>query len=123
MPFIDKGSIRGDLLEFGEYIRGRLSSQYGKAMMKALVVGVDESPELLETVKAFWRDRLDAGAALVTRAMERSELPSDTDADHLVESLLAPIYLRILFSIPHERDDFLTRHIELLLDGVSRRPT
>jgi AcrR family transcriptional regulator len=120
MPVIDTGSLRGDLRAFGEYVRGRLSSQYGKAMMKALVVGVDESPEVLETVKVFWRDRLDAGAALVAQGMKRGELPQDIDADHLVESLLAPIYLRVLFSIPHEREDFLAEHIELLLGGVSR---
>ena len=51
-----------------------------------------------QKVGKFWRERLDAGAAVLSRGIDRGELPPDIDADLLIEAFLAPIYLRVLFS-------------------------
>ncbi len=39
-------------------------------MLKNLVAAVDQSPEILEKVKSFWRERLDARAALVASGID-----------------------------------------------------
>lgn len=115
------GSVRADLRAFGLDVFSKLSSRHGKAMLKSLVAAVDESPEVLDKVRSFWRERLDVGAAVVARGVARGELPPETDADLLIEALLAPIYLRVLLSGQPVTDEFLEQVIDLLLDGVRQQ--
>src|SRR5437879_2368994 len=95
-PVPDTGSLRGDLKEFCEGVRAKLTSNHGKAMLKSLVAAVDQSPEIIETVERFWRERRDVGGQLIDRWIRRGILRPETDADLLVELILAPIYLRVL---------------------------
>jgi len=120
-PIPGTGSLRGDLRAFGADVFAKLSSPHGRAMLKSLVAGVDESPEILEKVRAFWRERLDVGGAVLARGIGRGELPADTDADLAVESFLGPIYLRVLLSGYPVTRDFLERLIDLLLTGIANR--
>jgi AcrR family transcriptional regulator len=117
-PLPSTGSLRGDLRAFGEDVFAKLSSPHGRAMLKSLVAGVDESPEVLEKVRVFWRERLDVGGALIAKGIERGELPPETDADLAIESFLGPIYLRVLLSGYPVTGDFLERLIDLLLNGI-----
>jgi AcrR family transcriptional regulator len=121
-PISGTGSLRTDLRLFAEDVFAKLSSPHGKAMLKSLVVAVDQSPEILEKVRSFWRQRLDVGAALVSKAIEKGEMPANTNVDLVIEALLAPIYLRVLLSGESVTRDFFNQLIEFLLDGVRHRP-
>jgi AcrR family transcriptional regulator len=120
-PIPDTGSVRSELRQFGEMVLGKLTSPNGNAVLKSLVIAVDESPDVIEKVRGFWRDRLAAGTAVVSRGVERGELPPDIDADQLIEALLAPIYFRILFPHAPVTSEFLDHLIDLLLDGALHR--
>ena len=74
-------------------VSGKLTSPNGNAVLKSLVIAVDESPDVIEKVRGFWRDRLHAGRAVLARGVDRGELPPDIDADQLIEAFLAPIDL------------------------------
>ena len=63
-----------------------------------------------------------AAPSSLSRGVVRGELPSDIDADLLVEAFLAPIYLRVLFSQEPVSAEFLESLIDLLLDGVLTVP-
>ena len=117
-PVPDTGSLRGDLKEFCEGVRAKLTSNHGKAMLKSLVAAVDQSPEVIETVQRFWRERRDVGGRLVERWIRKGVLRPETDADLLVEVILAPIYLRVLLPGGPLTADVLEGFIDLALDGV-----
>src|SRR2546430_8604493 len=117
-PVPDTGSLRGDLKEFCEGVRAKLTSNHGKAMLKSLVAAVDQSPEIVETVQRFWRGRRDVGGYLIQRWIRRGVLRPETDADLLVELILAPIYLRVLLPGGPLTEDVLESFIDLALDGV-----
>ncbi len=117
-PIPETGSLRGDLAEFCEGVRAKLTSNHGKAMLKSLVAAVDQSPEIVETVQRFWRERRDVGGYLVERWIRRGVLRPETDADLLVEVLLAPIYLRVLLPGGPLSGDVLEGFIDLALHGV-----
>jgi len=117
-PIPDTGSIRGDLKEFCEGVRAKLTSNHGKAMLKSLVAAVDQSPEIVQTVQRFWRERRDVGGDLIERWIRRGVLRPETDADLLVEAILAPIYLRVLLPGGPLTGDVLEAFIDLALDGV-----
>jgi AcrR family transcriptional regulator len=120
-PPPDTGSLRGDLRAFGEEVVARLTAPHGKALLKSLVAAVDASPEVLEQVRRFWRERLDVGAAVIARGISRGELPPDTDADLVTECFLAPVYLRVLLSRQPVTGDVLERVSDLLVDGAVPR--
>jgi AcrR family transcriptional regulator len=120
-PIAATGSLAADLRAFAEDVFAKLSSPHGKAMLKSLVAAVDQSPEILEKVQNFWRERLDAGAALVVKGIDKGDLPPDTNVDLVIEGLLAPIYLRVLLSAKSVDEAFLEQFIELLLDGARHR--
>jgi len=115
------GSLRVDLRQFGELVLAKLTSPNGYALLKSLVVAVDESPDVLDKVESFWRERLDVGTAVLSRGADRGELPLNTDTDLLLEVFLTPIYLRVLFSHAPVTGDFLDHLIDLLFDGAARR--
>jgi len=117
-PVPDTGTLRGDLKEFCEGVRAKLTSNHGKAMLKSLVAAVDQSPEIIETVERFWRERRDVGGYLIERWIRRGVLRPETDADLLVEVILAPIYLRVLLPGGPLTGDVLTSFIDLALNGV-----
>jgi hypothetical protein len=78
------------------------------------VSAADESLDVRDKVGRFWRERLDVGVAVLSRGDARGELPSDIDANLLVQALLAPIYLRVLFSQEPVSAEFLESLIDLL---------
>ena len=117
-PAPDTGSLRGDLKEFCEGVRAKLTSNHGKAMLKALVAAVDQSPDIVETVRRFWRERRDVGGSIIQRWIRRGVLSPETNADLLVEVILAPIYLRVLLPGGPLTEDFLEGYIDLALDGA-----
>jgi AcrR family transcriptional regulator len=117
-PIPNTGSLRSDLRQFGEMVLRKLTSPNGNAVLKSLVIAVDESPEVIEKVRGFWRERLDTGMAVLSRGVDRGELPPNTDSDQLIEAFLAPIYFRVLFPHAPVTGDFLDHLIDLLLDGA-----
>ena len=117
-PVPDTGSLREDLKQFCEGVRAKLTSNHGKAMLKSLVGAVDQSPEIVETVQRFWRERRDVGGQLIERWIRRGVLRPETNADLLVEAILAPIYLRVLLPGGPVTGEVLEGFIDLALDGV-----
>lgn len=118
LPVPTAGSVRGELRQFGELVLAKLTSRHGNALLKSLVSAADASPDVREKVGTFWRERLDLGAAVLSRAVGRGELPPDIDADLLIEAFLAPIYLRVLFSQAPVTAEFLGQLIDVLLEGA-----
>ena len=117
-PIPDTGSVCGDLVAFCEGVRDKLTSNHGKAMLKSLVAAVDQSPEVVETVQGFWRERRDVGGLIVERWMARGVLRPDTNADRLVEAVLAPIYLRVLLPGGPLTGEVLEGFVDHALRGV-----
>lgn len=122
-PVPDTGSLRGDLKEFCDGVRAKLTSNHGKAMLKSLVAAVDQSPEIVETVQRFWRERRDVGGQVIERWIGNGVLRPETDPDLLVELILAPIYLRVLLPGGPLTADVLEGVIDLALDGALNEVT
>src|SRR2546427_13026182 len=117
-PIPDTGSLRGDLKEFCEGVRAKLTSNHGKAMLKSLVAAVDQSPEIIETVDRFWRERRDVGGDLINRGILPGGLRPATRADLLVEFISPPHYLRVLLPGGPLTGEVLEGFIDLALHGV-----
>ena len=58
---------------------------------------------------------------MIQRAVLRGELPPETDVPLLLESLIGPLYLRLLVTGEKLSEESIVRVVDLILDGVPGR--
>lgn len=91
----DTGSLRGDLEETVRMMARATAPPWG-AVVAAVVGEAPHDPELREAAATFvarWRTVF---RRMLWRAVERAELPADTDLDLLIDMLVGPLYYRLL---------------------------
>ena len=87
------GSLRSDLVAMLKQFVVLLRSREGKAMLALAQSGQEHIPG---TRRAVWRRRFDLLQPLFERARSRGELSPDVNTAMLLESLIAPLYMRML---------------------------
>ncbi|MEV6978149.1 TetR/AcrR family transcriptional regulator [Kitasatospora sp. NPDC093806] len=120
IPVPDTGAVRTDLAAFARALADYLATPAGRSVAQAASLSSDD-PALAEAWQTFWQARLDQAGAIVTRAVERGELPPDTDAALALELLCAPIQTRCLLGHRPIEPDLPDRLATLVLDGLRAR--
>ncbi len=118
--FVESGDLRADLIRLLEAKARNLATPLGQNMGRALMAL--EGKVRRETNEAFLRERPSMRRAVLAHAIDRGELPPDTDADFLGELLTAPILRRILMR--HEPVDvaYVARVVDHVLAAARARP-
>jgi AcrR family transcriptional regulator len=122
IPVPDTGSVRTDLHGLLTAIAEYLSSPVGRALAQALALTGDES-RWSAVRHAFWTTRLQLTRRVVERAVERNEVPADTDPRLVLETLVAPLSFRAIVTREPIDDQLCTRLTDLVLDGILPRTT
>lgn len=94
-PMPDTGSLRGDLLAWAERVERQIAAPDGQVTLRALIATLPGSAEAAEARMKFLNTRLADLQALLDRAAARGERPPD--ARRVIETVLAPLYLNVLF--------------------------
>ncbi|MFE0678510.1 TetR/AcrR family transcriptional regulator [Streptomyces sp. NPDC058867] len=92
-PGRDTGSLVGDLKAMIEDIMALLDRRATRAVLSVMVAG--EDAQAREARDLFWDERFRRGAAIVDRAVERGELPADTDSRLLLEDASSVVFFRV----------------------------
>jgi len=93
----DRGDLLSDLLDlYRQYLRSHYGTPTG-AIFPALVAERVRNPELGVLFDSLMRRRLDPTRVVVRRAIERGELPADTDLELAVEAITAAAVMRVYF--------------------------
>jgi AcrR family transcriptional regulator len=93
----DRGDLLSDLLDlYRQYLRVQYRAPTG-AIVPTLVAERVINPELGVLFDSLMRRRLDPTRVIVRRAMERGELPADTDLELAVEAVTAAAVMRVYF--------------------------
>jgi AcrR family transcriptional regulator len=90
----DTADLRRDLHVLGQTIDSDLRQPQAHALLHMLVADRPGSSELSDVRAQLWADRLRRAEAIPQRAIQRGELPADTDAAAVIDMLVGPIYLR-----------------------------
>ncbi|MGU3654050.1 TetR/AcrR family transcriptional regulator [Mycolicibacterium sp. A43C] len=117
IPDPDTGTLRGDLIALLQMLSIYLRSPVGTALLRAGTLVVDERYN--HAKQQFWKERLDALTPLVDRAIDRGELPHGTDAQLTLETLIAPLHLRVLLTGQPLDDTLPERITDLIMAGCS----
>ena len=119
VPEPDTGSLRGDLRVLLYEIRELITSPLGQVLLQLAV-----RPDLGEyepAREAFWAARLAVADHVLQRAESRGELRPGVDRHVAVETLVAPLSLRMLLTREPLDDAFIETVADLVTGGIQRR--
>ncbi|ONI67916.1 TetR family transcriptional regulator [Kribbella sp. ALI-6-A] len=102
----DTGSLLTDLVALNREVRSALTGSAspaegradsadapaGTTVTTAVIAASFRSPAAAEALSRFWEDRYRRSGTIITRAIDRGELPADTDADRVLMAATSPLY-------------------------------
>jgi AcrR family transcriptional regulator len=94
---------------------------FGKVMADLIAEGQSEPEVLRELYDQHMSQRRAASVARVEQGKATGEFSSDTDAELLVDSIIGPIYFRLLLRYAPLTEAFGDELIDQVLRGVRRR--
>jgi AcrR family transcriptional regulator len=97
-PVPDTGDVRGDLRELTSMVVEHFNDPQAGAVSRAIVSAAVHDPVTGRALHDFLTGRHRQAAPVVTRAVERGELPEGTDAEEVVRAAIAPLYYRLFIS-------------------------
>jgi AcrR family transcriptional regulator len=118
LPIPNTGTLRDDLVAFATAVAAYLDSALGRTLARSMAVAGDH--DTLAAGRAqFWKSRLDLASAMIARAKDRGEVPTDLDAGTALELVIAPLHLRALLTRqPIEQHD-IAQLVDTLLIGLA----
>jgi AcrR family transcriptional regulator len=117
LPVPDSGALVDDLTALARELCRYLSSPLGLAVAR-LLSAPSTDPMVEATRTQVWHERIGTAAAVVQRAVDRGELPPDTDPRLVVEMLIAPIHWRVLVRQQPLDPDLPATLATALVDGI-----
>ena len=121
VPIPDTGSLTVDLQALAASVVANITSVGGARRSTSIVAAAAHSEELADTVHRFMSRRVALTEPIVTRAIQRGDLPDDTDARVVIEGLVGPIWFRFLLTGEPLDDEFL-RTVVATVEAGSRAP-
>lgn len=94
LPIPDTADLLCGLHLLGQAIDRDLRRPQVHALLCTMVADRPGSSELSDVRAQFWADRLRHAQAIPRRAIERGDLPADTDPAAVIDMLAGPIYFR-----------------------------
>ena len=121
VPIPDTGTVLGDLQALASEVVANIGSDGGTRRSRSIAAAAATSDELAVGLHEFWVHRLTATAPIIERAVARGELPPDSDANLIIETLVGPIWLRVLLTGEPIDDDLAERVALLVATGAARQ--
>jgi AcrR family transcriptional regulator len=96
LPRTETGTLLGDLLANAQLVCRTLADPRQGALFKAVIAAASCDPATATALHHFYAVRVAEWAPCVWQAVQRGELPADTDADEVIRAVSAPLYYRLL---------------------------
>ncbi|UGT55268.1 TetR/AcrR family transcriptional regulator [Nocardia asteroides] len=110
-PVPDTGALRSDLRVLAEQV-AQLISTPGIARLVGTTIALSADPEVDAARRRFWNHRFEESSRIITKAIERGELPARVNPREVLETLSAPLYFRLLVGEKPIDDAFIARCID-----------
>lgn len=119
VPVPDTGSFHGDLTELARSVALNIGTEPRTQITRSIVAASIASDELASSMHTFWAERFGLTIPVVERAINRGELPPTTDANLIIETLIGPMWLRLLLT-GETIDDDLADRVAGLVAGLAQ---
>jgi AcrR family transcriptional regulator len=121
IPMSDSGNLLADLEALARNVVANLESVGGGRRARTLVAAAVTSDELAQGMYAFWAHRFAASNIIIERAIERGELPADSDPKLIIQTLIGPIWLRTLLTGEPIDSDFGNQIAAIVAAGATNQ--
>lgn len=121
VPVADTGALITDLQALARSVVANISSESGRRRASSLIVAASSSDELAAGLHDFWHRRIALAAEIVTRAIERGELAADTDPNLIIETVIGPLWIRLLLTGEPLTDEVADQIARLIVVGARHR--
>jgi AcrR family transcriptional regulator len=96
IPGPDTGSIETDLLALGRTLADQLNGGVGRQIAAVVLTAGLRSAQLRDATRRYFDQQAARAAPLVNQAIDRGELPANTDANALLTTFRAPLFYRMV---------------------------
>jgi AcrR family transcriptional regulator len=117
----DKGDVLSDLLDLFKQFLRILHRPPSNAIMPTLVAERAHNPALAAVFDPLMQRRRDPAYTVLNRAIERGELPRDTDLELAVDALMGFTVLRMYFIPGNLSMTSIRKFLVVLLRGLGAR--
>lgn len=118
LPVPDTGSVREDLLRYATALAAYLTTPLGNALDRAMAGAGDDSATA-HTRSEYWNTRAGLSTRMITRAIDRGELPAHIDPRLAIEMLVAPLHFKAVFTREPLDPALPAQLVDLLLRGLA----
>jgi AcrR family transcriptional regulator len=98
VPLPDTGSLLGDLRALARSVAANIGSPAGSRMSRTMIAAGLTSDDVAEHIPQFWSERLGVAAEILDKAVARGELSADADPNLVIETLIGPLYVRLVLT-------------------------
>jgi AcrR family transcriptional regulator len=113
----ETGSVRTDLLALLRALVRRAESPLGRGILR-MILNEATHPEVGLVKRAIDADHVRTRSLVLERAIERGELPPDTDIELVAELTFAPVIRRVIRGLAASDDAFIEAAVDVVLTGV-----
>nr|WP_236646761.1 TetR/AcrR family transcriptional regulator [Micromonospora acroterricola] len=119
LPALDTGTLRGDLALLFQAVAHALRHPLASQIIPDLLAEAARNPTIDQTLRQVLHARQqDIGGRLVAHAVQRGELPADTDPDAAVDLIVGPLYWRLAIARLPLTDSYLDNLVESVAVGL-----
>ncbi|PZG01552.1 TetR/AcrR family transcriptional regulator [Micromonospora deserti] len=98
VPRTETGSLLGDLTANARLVQRTLTDPRQVALFKAVIAAATWDTRTAQALRRFYDIRVNEWAPCVQQAIDRTEIPPDTDPREVIRAVSAPLYYRLLIS-------------------------
>jgi AcrR family transcriptional regulator len=96
IPGTETGSIETDLITLGRELADQLNGGLGRQVVAVVLTAGLRSPQLREATRRYFDQQAVRATPFVTQAIDRGELPANTNANALLTTFRAPLFYRLV---------------------------
>ncbi|GAA2820334.1 TetR/AcrR family transcriptional regulator [Kitasatospora sp. CM 4170] len=115
IPIPDTGTVDGDLRLLARGLAAWLRGPSGAAVLAVMLSEAAQAPGLAAARAQIFDDRLQRAEPIITRAVERGELPAGIDPAAVIKAVAAPLYFRVLITAEPVDDEAADRSVTAAL--------
>lgn len=117
----ETGSTREDMIAFFTALASFLDTPLARSIVGLGLAEPSEQAVLSAAQDQFWSIRMARAAILVRRGVDREDIRADIDPELVLEALGGPLNLHVLIRGRPAGHDYVSRLVDLMLDGTRPR--